>query len=90
MIGINENKDIARMIGKFPEVIVHAGSTLEPVTLVAYLFDLAHLVSQAHSVLWVKNRETNIAEARLALFWAARITLGNGLKLLGLVPLERM
>lgn len=60
------------------------------VTVVTYLFDLAHLVSQAHSVLWVKNREIKLAEARMALFWASRVTLGNGLKLLGLIPLDRM
>lgn len=83
-------QDLSRMIGKFPEVVAHAGSTLEPVTIVSYLFDLAHLVAQAHGVLWVKNREANIAEARMALFWAARITLGNGLRLLGLKPLDRM
>lgn len=83
-------QDVARQIGKFPEVVQQAAHTLEPVTLVSYLFDLAHLVSQAHGVLWVKDREANIAEARMALFWAARITLGNGLKLLGLKPLERM
>eukprot|EP01111_Echinosteliopsis_oligospora_P011205 TRINITY_DN3637_c0_g1_i1.p1 TRINITY_DN3637_c0_g1~~TRINITY_DN3637_c0_g1_i1.p1 ORF type:complete len:630 (-),score=181.49 TRINITY_DN3637_c0_g1_i1:120-1859(-) len=83
-------QDIARIIGKFPEVIKASASTLEPVTMVSYLFDLAHLVSQAHSVLWVKDREKELAEARMALFWAAKITLGNGLRLVGLVPLERM
>jgi arginyl-tRNA synthetase len=83
-------QDLARMIGKFPDIIVQAKATLEPVTVITYLFDLAHLVSQAHGILWVKNRETNIAEARMALFWAARITLGNGLRLIGLKPLERM
>lgn len=82
--------DIARMIGKFPDTVLQAGQTLEPVTIVTYLFELAHLVSQAHGVLWVKNREANIAEARMALFWAARVTLGNGLRLIGLRPLERM
>jgi arginyl-tRNA synthetase len=83
-------QDMARMIGKFPEAVLQAKNTLEPVTVITYLFDLAHLVSQAHGVLWVKNRETNVAEARMALFWAARVTLGNGLRLIGLVPLERM
>jgi arginyl-tRNA synthetase len=83
-------QDIARLVGKFPNVVIQAKSTLEPVTLINFLFELAHLVSSAHSVLWVKGRETKIAEARMALFWAARVTLGNGLRLIGLVPLERM
>lgn len=83
-------QDIARMVGKFPELVLQAKNTLEPVTVITYLFELAHLVSSAHSVLWVKGREAKIAEARMALFWAARVTLGNGLRLIGLIPLERM
>jgi arginyl-tRNA synthetase len=57
---------------------------------VSYLFELARAVSSAHGTLWVKGREAPLAEARLALFWAARIAIGNGLRLLGLKPLERM
>lgn len=83
-------EDIAQLLGKFPEVVKQAANTTEACTVVAYLFELAHTVSSAHSVLWVKDREQSLAEARMALFWAARVTLGNGLKLLGLVPLERM
>ena len=83
-------EDIVRMISKFPEVVKQAASTLEACTVVSYLFDLAHTISSAHSVLWVKDREQNIAEARMALFWAARVTLSNALRLVGLRPLERM
>jgi len=38
----------------------------------------------------VVGREKNLAEARLLVYWAARVTLGNGLRILGLIPLERM
>ena len=34
--------------------------------------------------------DPKLALARLALYRAARVTLGNGLYLLGLIPLERM
>jgi len=83
-------QEIVVLIGKFPEVVEQVGQTLEACTLLSYLFDLAHAISASHNVLWVKDREPAIAEARMALFWAARITLGSGLKLLGLRPLERM
>eukprot|EP00026_Physarum_polycephalum_P005259 Phypoly_transcript_05290.p1 GENE.Phypoly_transcript_05290~~Phypoly_transcript_05290.p1 ORF type:complete len:602 (+),score=148.51 Phypoly_transcript_05290:124-1929(+) len=83
-------QDIARTVGKFPDVVIQAGTTLEPVTIVSYLFDLGHQISSAHGVLRVKGEEQKLAEARLALFYTARITLGNGLRLLGLKPLERM
>ena len=36
------------------------------------------------------NQETQLAKARVALYSAARITLGNGLRLIGLTPLDRM
>jgi len=77
-------------IARFPEVVKSALESLEPVTILTYLFDLSHAISVAHSVLWVKDRERPLAEARLLVYHAARVTLGNGLRLLGLTPLERM
>ena len=77
-------------IARFPEVIRQAREALEPITLVTYLYDLAHAISVAHSALWVKGREQALADARLMLYHVARITLGNGLRIIGLTPLERM
>eukprot|EP01113_Clastostelium_recurvatum_P028048 TRINITY_DN3397_c0_g1_i2.p1 TRINITY_DN3397_c0_g1~~TRINITY_DN3397_c0_g1_i2.p1 ORF type:complete len:589 (-),score=192.13 TRINITY_DN3397_c0_g1_i2:39-1805(-) len=85
-----EAHELTSQIGKFPEVVRNALAQLEPCTIVTYLFALAHAVSSAHAVLWVKDREPNLAQARMALFWAAKTVLGNGLTILGLVPLERM
>eukprot|EP01112_Ceratiomyxa_fruticulosa_P010342 TRINITY_DN2732_c0_g1_i2.p1 TRINITY_DN2732_c0_g1~~TRINITY_DN2732_c0_g1_i2.p1 ORF type:complete len:587 (+),score=138.31 TRINITY_DN2732_c0_g1_i2:156-1916(+) len=85
-----EAHDIATQISKYPEVLKAAALQLEPCVIVAYLFQLAHSISVGHSVLWVKDREIDIAEARMALFWAARVTLGSALKILGIIPLERM
>jgi len=77
-------------IARFPEVVKAALESLEPVTILTYLFDLSHAISVAFSALRVKDRERPIAEARLLVYNAARVTLGNGLRLLGLTPLERM
>lgn len=77
-------------IARFPEVIRQAREALEPITLVSYLYDLAHAISVAHSALWVKGREQALADARLMLYHVARVTLGNGLRIIGLTPLERM
>jgi len=77
-------------IARFPEVVKSALESLEPVVILTYLFDLSHAISVAHNVLWVKGREQPLAEARLLVYHAARVTLGNGLRLLGLTPLERM
>ncbi|KAM9971703.1 hypothetical protein ACTFIW_011686 [Dictyostelium discoideum] len=82
--------NLAITIGRYPEIIQLTHNQLEPSTLVGYLFELAHAVSSAHQVLWIKDREKDVAEARFVLYWAAKVILGSGLRILGLVPLERM
>lgn len=79
------------MISQLPDVIVDASKNLEPSTIVTYLMRLSHSISSALDKLVVigeKNKDTAIA--RLAVYKAGRIALGNGMAVLGLVPLERM
>jgi len=91
LIKEKEGHQLATIISKFGDVLVVAANQLEPCTLVTYLFDLSHAISSCHEKLWVLgDQEKKTAEARLALYYAARIVLGNGLKILGLKPLERM
>jgi len=85
-----EGQDLAVIISRYPEIIQAASQSMEPSVLVSYLFELSHAISVAHNVLWVKGQAKDIAEARMLLYHSARITLGNGMKILGLQPLERM
>ncbi|KAL7717996.1 arginyl-tRNA synthetase [Entamoeba marina] len=85
-----EAYNLVMHIAKFNEAIKTAFGNLEPNTLVSYLFELSHVIASAHSVLRVKGSEENLAKARLLLLHCARIVLGNGLRLLGLEPLEKM
>ncbi|EPZ33254.1 Arginyl-tRNA synthetase, class Ia domain-containing protein [Rozella allomycis CSF55] len=78
------------LISQFPEIVVLASKTHEPCVVVSYLMQLCRSISSALDVLFVKDRELNLAQARLALLVSAKQCLSNGLKLLGLVPLERM
>ncbi|KAF9977208.1 Arginyl-tRNA synthetase [Actinomortierella ambigua] len=82
--------DLANWISQYPEVTRQALDTLEPSLMVQYLFGLGHAISAANKVLLVKDQPTELAQARLLLLWSARVTLGNGLELLGLVPMEKM
>ena len=70
--------------------VQQAFQTMEPCTIVTYLFTLGHAISVTFENLRVVGREKNLAEARLLLYWSAKTTLGNGLRILGLKPLERM
>ncbi|KAG9069002.1 Arginyl-tRNA synthetase [Linnemannia hyalina] len=89
-----EAYELANMISQYPDITLSTLHTLEPSTIVNYLFGLSHAISSANQVLQVKAAaeagEKELAEARFLLLWCARVTLGNGMRILGLEPLERM
>ncbi|KAJ3092046.1 hypothetical protein HK102_011252 [Quaeritorhiza haematococci] len=72
------------IIAQYPFVVRDVSKNLEPCTIVQYLFELSHRVSAALEALWVMGQEKPVAEARLAMYMSARITLGNALRMLGL------
>ncbi|KAJ3219384.1 hypothetical protein HDU67_001603 [Dinochytrium kinnereticum] len=78
------------MISLYPDVVREVGISLEPCNIVNFSFKLAHAVMVALENLYVLNQPPKISEARLAMYTAARITLGNAMSSLGVVPLERM
>ena len=75
---------------KFPQVIVDACRTEEPCLLVTYLMTLCHQISSLIEHLYVLNQPIEIQKARLGLYRAAKVVLGNGIEILGLVPLSEM
>ncbi|KAL6064477.1 arginyl-tRNA synthetase [Balamuthia mandrillaris] len=85
-----EAHDLILKLARYPAAIKAAFEQTEPCTLVTYLMDLCHSISACHRELWIIGREKPLAEARMLLFSAARVTLANGMRLLGLDPLERM
>lgn len=82
--------ELVQLISQFPETVDLAFETLEPCTIVNYLFRLSHATSSASQILRVKDMESELAASRMLLFWAARMTLSNGLSLLGIKPIEHM
>ncbi|KAI9598312.1 arginyl-tRNA synthetase [Syncephalis fuscata] len=82
--------DLIEEIARFPDVVINARNGFEPCTIVVYALKLSHAVSSALEALWVVGQEEPVAEARLLLYWAARQTLNNALRLIGLKPLEHM
>ncbi|KAJ1921353.1 arginyl-tRNA synthetase [Mycoemilia scoparia] len=81
---------IITMVAQWPDVVKSTMETLEPSTVVTYTTRLSREIARAWETLWVVNQPENIAEARLLVYYSARITLGNALRILGLDPLERM
>lgn len=81
---------LVRILAQYPDVLRNAIKTHEPATVVTYLFKLTHQVSSCYDVLWVAGQTEELATARLALYASARQVLYNGMRLLGLTPVERM
>ncbi|MEO1129590.1 MAG: arginine--tRNA ligase, partial [Planctomycetota bacterium] len=86
-----EEKTIALELLRYPEVVRSAASSYEPHRLCAYLYDLATAFSSFFSacpVLRADDDATRLARLRLT-----RLTgrvLEDGLRTLGITPLERM
>lgn len=82
--------ELIRILAQYPDVLLNALRTMEPSTVVTYLFKLTHSVSSCYDILWVAGQAKELATARLAVYSAARQVLFNGMTLLNLTPVDRM
>lgn len=82
--------NIVRLLARYPDTVQNTLKTLEPTTVLTYLFKMTHALSSSYDVLKVIGSEKEVMKARLALYEAVRVVLGNGMRLLGLTPVERM
>ena len=81
--------DLVRVLASWPDMVQQTLKTLEPTTVLTYLFKMTHMLSSSYDVLQVVGSEHELMKARMALYEAARQVLSNGMKLLGLNPVER-
>lgn len=83
--------NLIRLLAQYPDTVAHSLKTLEPTTILTYLFRLTHQLSSSYDVLRVvgapEGPDTSLARA--ALYEAARQVLSNGMRLLGLTPVDR-
>jgi arginyl-tRNA synthetase len=97
LLTLPQEQTLVRLIARFPEAVAEAADTNEPSVVSRHLLDLAAAFSELYT-LGNQDRdkrvllETNapLREARLALTDAIRITLAEGLKLLGVRAPENM
>ncbi|KKA22665.1 Arginine--tRNA ligase [Rasamsonia emersonii CBS 393.64] len=81
--------DLVRLLAQWPDVVLNTYKTLEPTTVLTYLFRMTHILSSGYDVLKVIGSEPEVAKARMALYESARQVLYNGMRLLGLSPVDR-
>ncbi|SET75393.1 arginyl-tRNA synthetase [Oceanobacillus limi] len=83
--------DLLKKLGEFPQMIAEAAEKQTPHKVTQYVFDLASLLHSfynAEKVLDMDNPE--LTSARIALMKAVRITLANGLNIIGVKAPEKM
>ncbi|ELQ34998.1 arginyl-tRNA synthetase [Pyricularia oryzae Y34] len=83
-------RQLVRMLSQWPDTVQNTYKTLEPTTVLTYLFRMSHALSQSYDHLRIVGSEKELMKARMALYDATRIVLRNGMILLGLNPVERM
>ncbi|KAK3368619.1 hypothetical protein B0H63DRAFT_497804 [Podospora didyma] len=81
--------NMVRLLAQWPDVVQNTLRTLEPATVLTYLFKMTHALSSSYDQLRVVGSERELMKARMALYDAAHTVLGNGMRLLGLSPVER-
>lgn len=86
-----KEKDLLKHLAAFPQTIALAAKREEPYRITQYVYDLAALLHSYYNAEKVIN-EANpaLTKARIALMEAVKITLANGLKLLGVSAPEKM
>merc|ERR550532_80398 len=88
-----EALELAFQIARWDEVLSLAATTLEPQHIVTFLFNLASSSSKALGALQVKTNietEPELSRARILLFACAKKVLGEGMKVLGIIPLDQV
>jgi arginyl-tRNA synthetase len=83
--------NLVGVLARYPDSVQHTLKTLEPATILTYLFRLAHQLWSSYDVLRVVGpvEGVEVSLARAALYQAARQVLGNEMRLLGLSPVGR-
>lgn len=81
--------NLVRLLSQWPDVVSNTLKTLEPTTILTYLFRMTHIVSASYDHLRILGRDKELMKARMALYDSAAIVLNNGMRLLGLSPLNR-
>ena len=79
-----EERELVKALLDWPTLLFHAADALEPHRVASWLLETARLVHTWYHKHHVLIDDTRVMEARLALAKAARITLANGLGLLGI------
>ena len=84
-------RDLVMRLCRFPRTVRQAADELRPELLAGYLNDLSVAFNSYYEeVDVIHEADEEVRRARLALVDAVRVVLGNGMRLLGIEPVELM
>lgn len=90
LLTADEERELIRLLAKYPQEIVEASKTYDPARITRYTLDLATQFHKFYNACRVKGVDESLMQARLGLCLAARITLRNALQLLKISAPEVM
>lgn len=90
LLNAKEETAVLQLLGEYPENIKQAARLKEPYRLVEYLRDLAAAFHSFYGACRVISDDQKTTEARLLLTDCVRITMRNGLRILGISQPESM
>jgi len=82
--------ELAKMLYKFPEVILDAAEKYEPSILTRHIVDIAQAFNRFYHDEHISVEDEKEKQAKLALAYSAKVVLKNGLGLLGMSAPEKM
>ncbi|OAG29547.1 arginyl-tRNA synthetase [Nematocida displodere] len=82
--------ELVSALGRYPLVLEESIRGHEASVIVTYIFQICQIVNSIFRVIWVTNQPAEKARPRLAMYDAARIVLSDAVRILGMIPLERM
>lgn len=82
--------EVCKLLEQFPIKIIDAAEKLEPSVVTRHLVDIAQAFNKFYHDNQILNSEDEVRTARLALVYAVKIVLADGLKLLGISAPEQM
>ncbi|GGX44434.1 arginine--tRNA ligase [Saccharospirillum salsuginis] len=87
---LDDERELVTQLRRYPEVVQHAGQTLEPAVIATYLKELASIFHGYYNNHRILVDDPSVMMGRLALSAAIRQVLANGLDLLGVGAPEQM
>jgi arginyl-tRNA synthetase len=82
--------ELVKAIAKFPQTVKDAADKYEPSVVTRHIIDIAQYFNRFYHDEHILVDNENEKQAKLALVYAAKQTIANGLALLGIAAPERM